>query len=83
MRPIDTEKYILATTQLETGQREVSAVKVGEMLCELVKCPENIPIDINRTAIILSGKGYTRIYHLDKEVSENVNRVNSRLARMR
>lgn len=83
MRPIDTEKYILATTQLETGQREVSAVKVGEMLCELIKCPENVPISIHRAAIIMSGKGYTRMYHLDKEVSPNINKVNSRLAKMR
>lgn len=75
MRPIDIEKYILCITQLNTGQRETCAVKVGEMLCDLINRQDGTMIDINRSGIIMTYKGLTRIYRIDEEVDENMNNV--------
>ena len=78
MRPIDTEKYILCITQSNTGQRETCAVKVGEMLCDLVSRQDGTVIDINRAGIIMSYRGLTRIYKIDQEVNEKMNNITKR-----
>ena len=78
MRPIDTEKYILCITQSSMGQRETCAVKVGEMLCDLVSRQDGTVIDINRSGIIMTYRGLTRIYRIDQEVDEKMNTITKR-----